>query len=59
MFSQLGKEGCAVERFGGFGKKVSGHKSGHTNAEQKTRYIKKCDRRQAQMNDCMTKSLKK
>ena len=28
---------CAVERFGGVGKKVSGRKSGNTNAEQKTR----------------------
>ena len=39
MYSQLGKVGCAVERFGGVGKKVSGHKSGNTNAEQKTRNI--------------------
>ena len=37
--SQLGKVGCAVERFGGAGKKVSGHKSGNTNAEQKGRNI--------------------
>ena len=39
-----------MERFGGVGKKVPGHKSGNTNAEQKTRkYIKtKCDRKQGQ-----------
>ena len=33
MYSQLGKVGCAVERLGGVGKKMSGHKSGITNAE--------------------------
>ena len=36
-----GKVGCAVERFAGVGKKVSGHKSGNANAEPKTRNIKK------------------
>ena len=39
-----------MERFGGVGKKVSGHKSGNTNAEQKTGNISKCDRRQAQIS---------
>ena len=38
MSCQLGNVGCAVERLGGVGKKVSGHKSGNTNAEQKTKY---------------------
>ena len=59
-----GKVGFAVERFGGVGKKVSGHKSGNTNAEQKTRNIKmrskassKCEAEQVKC--CMTKSLKK
>ena len=33
VYNQLVKVGCAVERLGGFGK-VSGHKSGNTNAEQ-------------------------
>ena len=46
--SQLGTVGCAVERFGGVGKKMSRQKSGSTNAEQKTRNILKCDRTQAQ-----------
>ena len=41
LCSQLGKVECALERFGGVGKKVSGHKSGNTNAQQKTRNIQK------------------
>ena len=43
MKNQLGKAGCAVERLGGVGKKVSGHESGNTHAEQKTRNIPECD----------------
>ena len=55
IFEVFGKEeeevyvaswaGCAVERLSGVGKKMSGHESGNTNAEQKTRNIQKCDRR--------------
>ena len=40
MCCQFGKVGCAVERFGGVGRKVSGHKAGNTNAEQKTKIFK-------------------
>ena len=32
--------GCAAERSGGAGKKMAGHKSGNTSAEQQTRKIK-------------------
>ena len=39
MNSEVGQRGGAVERFGGVGKKVSRHKSGNTNAAQKTRNI--------------------
>ena len=35
MKSQLGQVGCAVEKLGGVGKKMSGYKSGNTNAEQR------------------------
>ena len=45
---KVAASGSAGERFGGVGKKMSGHNTGNTNAEQKTRHIQKCDRRQAQ-----------
>ena len=35
--------GCAVERLSRAGKKMSRHKSGKTNAEQKTRNLPECD----------------
>ena len=65
MCSQLVKVGCAVERFGGVGKKVSGHKSGNTNAEQKDkkssnmRLKASSECKAEQVKDCRTKSLKK
>ena len=34
-----GQMGCAVERLSGVGKKMSGQKSGNTNAEQKARIV--------------------
>ena len=51
----------AAERLSQFGK-MSRHKSGNTNAEQKTRNIPKCDRWQVQsgerVKDCRMKLLK-
>ena len=61
----LGQQGCAAERSGGAGKKMAGHKSGKTSAEQKTRNIYDCDLKAnskykaEQMKDSRTKSLKK
>ena len=37
---ELGQMGCAVERPSRVGKKMSGQKSGNTNAEQKTKFLK-------------------
>ena len=39
MYCQLGQMGGAAERLSRFGKKVSRHKSGNTDAEQKARNI--------------------
>ena len=48
MCCQLGQMGGAAERLSRLGKKMSRHKSGNTDAEQKIRSIPECDRRQAQ-----------
>ena len=44
------EEGSWARRLSRLGKKMSGHKSGNTNAEQKTFFFffRKCDRKQAQ-----------
>ena len=47
MYCQLGQMGGAAERLSRLGKKMSRHKSGNTDAEQKTRHFPECDRRQA------------
>ena len=39
---------CAAETLSRLGKKMSRHKSGNTDADQKTRNIPECDRKQAQ-----------
>ena len=56
--------GCAVERLGGVGKKMSGQESGNTNAEQKARHIfnmrskvsSEC--KAEQVKDCRTEDIK-
>ena len=48
MLCQLGQMGGAAERLSRFGKKMSRHMSGNTDAEQKTRNIPECDGRSAQ-----------
>ena len=45
MYCQLGQMGGVVEGLSRVGKKMSRHKSGYTNAEEKTRDFQECDQR--------------
>ena len=48
MYRQMDQMAGAAERLSRLGKKMSRHKLESTDAEQKTRNIPECDRRQAQ-----------